>query len=295
MIHDEVLFTPQLATVVIDLRKRITRAIASYADVSYLAFCLLASVRSHGGAMSLASFPRGALGNENTVVVAASQLAQASLVEKRRECDDGRFVMLSETEQGATVLEGCFDVAYSRLRETVWRGHTDEDILEIMHAFPTVAEKLGIDRVEINHACHPVMTPAYLMIILALVRRWEGLVRRYAGLSFTEYRCLALLETRPSALSGASIAETLLLDRSTVSAAISKLSAKGLVSVFPGDDRRCHVVAATEKGEVAAALMTAKLGRMTADLYGNVDAVLKAKTNELHMRMHATYATPATK
>lgn len=291
MIQDEVLFTPQLATVVVDLRRRITRVVASRVGISYLAFCLLSSVRSHGGSMNLASFPRNVLGNENTVVVAAAKLAKASLVEKRRERTDGRVVVLSETPHGAQAVEDCFDALYDHLRATVWCGHSDEDVYEIMYAFPSVAEKLGVGRVEINNACHSVMTPAFLMIPLALLRRWEAIVQQYAGLSFNEYRCLSLLETRPAAMGGCAIADALTLDRSAVSSAISKLHSLGFVSVLAGEDRRSRTVSLTDKGEIAAALTTAKLGRLTAELYSDVDALLKAKTNELHMRMHTAYAT----
>lgn len=290
MVQDEVLFTPQLATVVVDLHRRIGRAIDAACEISYLEFCLLASVRSHEGRLTLADFPRNALANENTVVVAANRLARAGFVDKARCLDDGRVSILRETEAGTRALEEGFGSMYRSLRASVWAHHTDEDIDEIMHAFPTVAEKLGIGAVEINHRCHPVMTPAYVMITGALLRCWTQTVVHYAGLAFAEYRCLAVLETRPSPLSCAAIAETLMLDRSSVSTLVAKLGRKGLVTSVPGPDRRHKEVGLTEKGEVSAALVTAKLGRITANLYCDVDPSLKAKTNELHMRMHATYA-----
>ena len=81
-----------------------------------------------------------------------------------------------------------------------------------------------------------------------------------------------------------------MLERTSVSALVAKLSRKELVSYGSGVDRRHKVIALTEKGEVSAALVTGKLGRITAALYAGVDASLKSKTNELHMRMHATYA-----
>lgn len=290
MVQDEVLFTPHLATVVVDLHRRIGRVVDSACGISYLEFCLLSSVCSHEGRLTLADFPRNALANENTVVVAASQLARARLVDKARCLDDGRVSVLYETDLGARALEQGFDRMYRSLRASVWAHHTDDDIDEIMHAFPTVAEKLGIGAVEINHRCHPIMTPAYVMIAGALLRRWTQTVAQYAGLAFAEYRCLAVLETRPVPLSCAAIAETLMLDRSSVSSLVAKLGRKGLVTSVPGPDRRRKEIGLTEKGEVSAALVTAKLGRITADLYCDVDPSLKAKTNELHMRMHATYA-----
>lgn len=289
MVQDEVLFTPQLATVVVDLHRRIGRAIDAACGASYLEFCLLASVRSHNGSMTLAEFPRKVLANDNTVVVAANSLARVGMVGKRRCSDDGRIAVLEETACGTQALKQGFDGVCRSLRASVWANHADEDIDEIMHSFPTVAEKLGVDSVEINHRCHPVVTPAYLMITAAILRSWTQTVSRFAGLSFAEYRCLAVLETRPTPLSCATIAETLMLDRSSVSALVAKLDREGLVWCDSGPDRRRKVVGLTEKGEVSAALVTAKLGRLTADLYSGVEPSLKSKTNELHMRMHAAY------
>lgn len=291
MIQDEVLFTPQLATVVTDLHRRIGQAIDEACQASYLAFCLLSSVRSHGGSMALAEFPRAALGNENTVTVAANELARRGLADKSRCPSDGRVAILNETAAGSQAIREGYGGIYGCLRSTVWANHADEDIVEIMHAFPSVADKLGIGREEINHACHPALTPAYLMIVSALLRRWTQTVASFAGLSFTEYRCLALLETRPAPLSCAAIADTLMLDRSSVSSLVAKLGRAGLVAANPGQDRRQREISLTEKGEVSAALITAKLGRITADLYAGADPQLKAKTNELHMRMYATYAS----
>lgn len=86
------------------------------------------------------------------------------------------------------------------------------------------------------------------------------------------------------------IAEILMLERTTVSTLVAKLARKGLVSYGVGVDRRHKAISLTEKGEVSAALVTGKLGRVTAELYAGVDASLKSKTNELHMRMYATYS-----
>ena len=69
-----------------------------------------------------------------------------------------------------------------------------------------------------------------------------------------------------------------------------EVSSQGLVSYGVGVDRRHKAISLTEKGEVSAALVTGKLGRVTAELYAGVDASLKSKTNELHMRMYATYS-----
>lgn len=292
MIQDEVLFTPQLATVVVDLHRRIGETIAEVSGVSYLEFCLLSSVRSHGGSLLLADFPRNALANANTVVVAANALARAGFVDKGRCPSDGRLTVLAERAEGSRALERGYEGVFRSLRSSVWANHTDEDIEEIMCSFSSVAEKLGVGAEEINRLCHRVLTPAYLMIVAALLRRWSRVVAQYAGLSFAEYRCLAVLEARPMPLACAAIAEVLMLERTSASALVAKLARKELVTYGPGADRRHKAISLTEKGEVSAALVTGKLGRVTAELYAGVDASLKSKTNELHMRMHATYARP---
>ena len=112
MIQDEVLFTLQLATGVVDLHRRIGDSIAELCKVSYLEFCLLSSVRSHGGAMLLADFSRNALASENTVVVAANALSRAGLVNKGRCASDGRLIVLEENVAGARTLTRGYEGIY---------------------------------------------------------------------------------------------------------------------------------------------------------------------------------------
>ncbi|MEG2477157.1 MarR family winged helix-turn-helix transcriptional regulator [Gordonibacter sp.] len=289
MIEDEVLFTPQLATIVVDLHRRVGRVIGEACSTTYLSFCLLASLRSHGGTMFLSDFPRSMIANENTVVVAAGELVSSGMAEKTRCSDDHRVVCLNEMPCGSRMLESGFSRIFEHLRLSVWRGHDDVDIDEIMHDFSGVAERLDIGTLEINHACHPVLTPAYLMILAALLRRWSQTVLQYAGLSFTEYRCLALLENRPGPLPCCSIAEMLMLERSSVSSVVARLQDRDFVEVGVGVDRRFKTISLTDKGEVSAALISAKLCKLTAELYAGTSPLLKTRTNELHMRMYSTY------
>lgn len=146
MIQDEVLFTLQLATVVVDLHRRIGDSIAELCKVSYLEFCLLSSVRSHGGAMLLADFSRNALASENTVVVAANALSRAGLVNKGRCASDGRLIVLEENVAGARTLTRGYEGIYRNLRSSVWANHTNEDIEEIMSSFRRWLKSLGWTR-----------------------------------------------------------------------------------------------------------------------------------------------------
>ena len=271
--NDEVLFTQQWATVADLLHREIGRALRSAFGVTYLAFCLLASVRSHGGRMALSAFPRDALANANTVTVAAAKATKQGYLEKRRCANDRRALEVAETPRGARIVESGFEAIYARLCVTVWKNHARRDIDETMHEFASVASKLGIDSVEINHRCHPVLTPSYLMCVAGLLRQWESRTARFAGLTFSEYRCLALLEHRL---------------RSTVSPIVTRLADAGYTVVEVGLDRRCRCVSLTGKGRVVAALVTSELENITAELFSDASPSVKARANELHMRMYAS-------
>ena len=286
--NDEVLFTQQWATVADLLHREIGRALRSAFGVTYLAFCLLASVRSHGGRMALSAFPRDALANANTVTVAAAKATKQGYLEKRRCANDRRALEVAETPRGARIVESGFEAIYARLCVTVWKNHARRDIDETMHEFASVASKLGIDSVEINHRCHPVLTPSYLMCVAGLLRQWESRTARFAGLTFSEYRCLALLEHRLGSLSCAAIADELVLDRSTVSPIVTRLADAGYTVVEVGLDRRCRCVSLTGKGRVVAALVTSELENTTAELFSDASPSVKARANELHMRMYAS-------
>lgn len=289
MMNDEVLFTQQWAAVATILHREIGRNLKNTFGVTYLMFCLLASLRSHGGSMTLSDFPRGTLANDNTVVVAVNKAARLGLLEKRRCIDDRRIVQMMGTVAGEAVVDQGFELIYNRLCATVWRNHEQADIDQTMLSFPGVVSRLGIALMEINHRCHPVLTPSYLMCVAGFLRRWEACTFRFAGLPFVQYRCLALLEHRLGSLTCAAIADELVLDRSSVSSLVARLTTEGYANVKIGSDRRSRSVSLTDKGKVVAALATVELEKVTAELFTDAPPSIKAKANELHMRMYASY------
>lgn len=291
MIEDEVLFTPQLATVVVELQRDISAILDTHLGVSYTEFCLLASLQSHGGTMLLSDFPTSIGANANTVVAASSRLDEKGLVLKEKSSEDKRVIVLRNTEKTLPLVqEGCTRV-YAHLYATVWKNHSDEDIREIMYSFGEQHKTLHIDPIEVNTICHPIMTPAYFMALSGILSRWSSEVKTYSGLSLTEFRYLSLLESRPRPLNCSQLAAMLFLDRSSISSITASLKEKELIIVERGKDKRSNLVSLTEKGAVCAALVNAKLSRATAVLYADIDPALKTKTNELHMRMYTTHVT----
>ncbi len=291
MIHEEVLFTLQMATVVSALHQEVASIVRTSYGLSYLAFCSTASVHSRGGRMPLSNLPHNVLAQPNSVAVAANASVRRGYLSKVRRDDDQRTVELLETSAGEAILQEGFDTIYHHFKATAWRRCTASDIEAIACVSAAAAIGLGIDSIEDNTRLHAVVTPASLMGIMALLRRWEDVVRTFSGLSLAEYRCLAFLEHRSTSLSCADIADGLRLDRSTVSSLVSRLSRAGLVSTRQGTDRRSRLIALTDRGKVAAALVTARLGDATAEAHAALNPELKAKANELHMRMYTTYCS----
>ena len=286
VVQDEVLFTPQMASAVARLNRAVGQIVKECCRMSCLDFHLLSSIRSHGGEMTLDEFPCDALGQKNTVVASSAHLFRAGLVEKGRCSDDGRVVLLRETEAGACVLKESYDRLYDGFRSSAWKDIGDSEMREALRAAVPVLEALGIGEVEINQKCHAVLAPALFMGVSALLRRWEDVVSSFANLSFSEYRCLALLANSVAPVSCGLMAAVLSIDRGSASAIAAKLGRRGMVLSKRGLDQRYRELALSEKGEAVAALVTSRLGRLTAKLYSGMNALAKAQTNEMHMRIH---------
>lgn len=290
MAKNEVEFTPNMATAVIDVHHRITMHLKEEHGLPFLPCCVLASLRSHGGTMLIPDFPSAMISNENTVVAAAIRLEQRGLVEKTRRESDRRVVVLHETPEGAALVKRAFDGVYRQMTTTVWRRYSDGSIDEVLQALHASAAGLGISDIEVNHEVHETLTPAFFMAIASLVRQWTQAASIAGSTSLTEYRCLALLEDRRKPLPCSELADTLLIDRSTVSAAVKSLLAKRLVRVKRGKDGRQRIVSATESGKANAARAKAELEKRTAACYADAAPQLRAKANEVYARMYIELA-----
>lgn len=290
MAKNEVEFTPNMATAVIDVHHRITMHLKEEHGLPFLPCCVLASLRSHGGTMLIPDFPSAMISNENTVVAAAIRLEQRGLLEKTRRESDRRVVVLHETPEGAALVKRAFDGVYRQMTTTVWRRYSDGSIDEVLQAFHASAAGLGISDIEVNNEVHETLTPAFFMAIASLVRQWTQAASIAGSTSLTEYRCLALLEDRRKPLPCSELADTLLIDRSTVSAAVKSLLAKRLVRVKRGKDGRQRIVSATESGKANAARAKAELENRTAACYADAAPQLRAKANEVYARMYIELA-----
>jgi DNA-binding MarR family transcriptional regulator len=85
----------------------------------------------------------------------------------------------------------------------------------------------------------------------AVTRVYDDALRP-TGLRATQYTLLVATQLRDGALIS-ELAETLALDRTSVTRELSLLEERGLVSIRPGEDRRARVVEVTEEGQSALA------------------------------------------
>lgn len=285
-VEDKVLYTPGLATVIIELRRRITAKFDEECGLAYLSCCLLASLRSHGGTMLISEFPSSMIANENTIVASVIGLARKGLIKKTRSDRDRRVVVLHETAAGSLAAERAVECAYNHLRSTVWRRYSGEEIEEVVELLHGAADDLGISDSEFGRETHACLTPAFFMVIAAMIRQWTVVVSECSELSLTEYRLLALLESRQQPLLCSVMADALMLDRSTTSAAVKSLHGKKLVRIKKGLDKRQRSVSPTESGRASAALATNQLERRTAVFYEAADPAFKERANGLFARLH---------
>jgi DNA-binding MarR family transcriptional regulator len=86
----------------------------------------------------------------------------------------------------------------------------------------------------------------------AITRLYDEALRP-AGLRATQFTLLVAAELHGEALIS-ELAETLALERTSLTREIKLLEEQGLVSITPGEDRRARIVAVTEEGRKALAL-----------------------------------------
>lgn len=289
MAETEVLFTSDLATVVVDLHRRSAACFDRECSIAYLPCCLLALLSARRAPMTIADFPRPMVASENTLVAAAIKLERAGLIEKTHRESDRRVVVLRATRKGSALVRRAFDGTYRHLRSTVWRWCSDDDVERIVDAFGTAADGLGAIGRTRGHAVHRRLNPAFFIAVATMVRQWMQ-ASAAAGMALTEYRCLALLQERAQPLPCSVVADTLLVDRSTVSVVAKSLVGKGLGACEKGSDKRSRLVSITEDGRAAAGFAASMLEDRTAACYAKADRFAKTAINELHARMYAELA-----
>ena len=103
-----------------------------------------------------------------------------------------------------------------------------------------------LQQVAANCACRRLRGAAR-----AVTRIYDEALRP-TGLRVTQYTLLVAAQLRGGARIS-ELAETLALDRTSVTRELSLLEKRGLVSIRTGDDRRARVVEVTEEGQSALA------------------------------------------
>lgn len=289
MAETDVLFTPDLVSVVVDLQRRSAACFDRECGVPYLPCCLLALLGASKDPMTISDFPRSMVASENTVVAAAIKLERAGLIEKAHCDSDRRIAVLRGIPEGNALAKRAFESAYRHLRATVWQWCSDDDAARIVGAFREAAEALGLTGRKERRAVHRCLTPSFFMAVAAIIRQWVQTCAA-AGVAFTEYRYLALLQSCGQPLSCSAAADALMVDRSTVSVVAKSLIDKGLGVCGRGSDRRRRMISITESGKATAEFATSMLEDRTAALYAGADPSSTAAINALHARMYAELA-----
>src|SRR5919108_3559674 len=113
-------------------------------------------------------------------------------------------------------------------------------------AHPNTPPRSDLHEIATSCACRRLRGAAR-----AVTRLFDDALRP-TGLRATQFTLLVAAQLRGGALIS-ELAETLALDRTSVTRELSVLERRGLVSITPGEDRRARVVEVTEDGEAALA------------------------------------------
>lgn len=264
------------ATAVDDARRLLQQGLDQACGISLKAFCLLASVHSHEGALPLASFPPHVFVSGRAASLAASELAHNGLVEKSYAHAGRRNLQLRETAQASATLATGFEVAYQCLEEAAERARLLEGVEGMAKALSLAAGRLGVSELEFDPCCHALLTPACLIALMGLIQRWDQEGQPATSLTFTEAQCLVLLKLHRIATSFEFMADILRVEPAEVSKMVARLRNKFFAGFSAGyfGDSYSQKVGLTPQGAEMALTSAEELGKVVANLRSGSGALL---------------------
>jgi MarR family transcriptional regulator, transcriptional regulator for hemolysin len=137
----------------------------------------------------------------------------------------------------------------------------------------------------------PVTSQRFSSLIGVVARQWRrALDRRLQPFDLTEamWRPLVQLARQTSPMLQKDLAESLLLDRSTMVRIVGNLEAAGLIErVDDGGDRRAKPLVVTERGRHVARQVEAVAAAIEAELLGDFDPADVASARRVLHRLSA--------
>lgn len=289
--HKEaVIFNLQVATVILEHRRLYVVALRAWYGLTLNEYCLMCGVAAAGGAVSSKTLTEFLMLKRGTVLAILASLEEKDLIEKSVDPDDHRVMLVDLKPVAGEMIVQATARLHELFTQTFWLDLPETDLLDILvKDGRTAADALrGGPVPEMRNTAPgdfplPVEFPLFWS---ALIDRWSAIVKERGGLSFGEYRVLALLEDF-GGLNPSEVSERLFIKRSNVSVCKNRLIAHGLVREAEDDeDGRGVVLQCTKKGIRLAKDLRDALGQVTRVAHAAPADIGAVTLNAWYARMY---------
>ena len=235
-------FSPQICTVVLEHIKGITRFLKSGPGLTYYEFTVLLALHEAGNPVLLDGLCDYVMLKRGTLWHMLLALEDRGLIRKESDEHDARLMLISLSDKGVEMVATASQNLADYLANGFWPSLPILDFYQFMRE----SAKLSVDAVR-GHSVPTfekaaksdyVINSGFFLLWATMVNEWEIAIKQHEPLTLNEYRILNLLEGVDS-VSSKSIAQSLLVPLSLVSAGKRKLINKGFVeeAVNPFDAR----------------------------------------------------------
>jgi DNA-binding MarR family transcriptional regulator len=292
MAHKEaVLFSLQLALLMIEHHKLFSRHLKNY-DLSYSEFLVLSAIQDYGTFVPVEPLADFVILRKKTIISVLLNLEDAGLVEKSSSGQDGRRMLIGLSSKGIQVVDKAIVDLDELVRTVFWSALSEQEFFEnVRNRIRNNVDALrgcsikGFDK---DNHCDTVASVNFLIFWKAIVSKWSDITEREGGLSFSEFRVLALVAQFPQ-LSPHEIAEQLMVCRSNVSIYVTRLVSRGfLIENIDSNDGRGKWLVSSSSGNLVVNNLMLRLNELTQKVYSNSSDEDIMVLNVWHYRMYSS-------
>jgi DNA-binding MarR family transcriptional regulator len=293
MAHKEaVLFSLQLALLMIEHHKLFSRHLKKNYDLSYSEFLVLSAIQDYGTFVPVEPLADFVILQKKTIISVLLSLEDAGLIEKLTSEEDGRRMLIGLSSKGIQVVDKAIVDLDELVRTVFWSMLSEQEFFEsvrnrIRDNLDTLrgCSVKGFDK---ENNCDTVASVNFLIFWKAIVSKWSDITEREGGLSFSEFRILALVTQFPQ-LSPHEIAEQLMVCRSNVSIYVTRLVSRGfLIENIDSNDGRAKLLSATSNGNLMVNNLMPRLNELTQKVHSNSSDEDIMVLNVWHYRMYSS-------
>jgi DNA-binding MarR family transcriptional regulator len=284
-------FNKQIATVIIEHKRLLSRFIKTNFQVTYSEFTVLFALLDAAAPMRLSYLCGYLILSRKTILTIASQLEDKCLVAKTSLPEDKRVVLVSLTGEGKRQTRQIFERLADVMGGQIHKSLPEQDFHQYM--MPSIGDGVkalgSVSTVsETPKTAHTgLFTLEHFIYWRAISEKWSAIVREEGRLTFHEFGLLALLNESGD-MNCLDIADTLLIPASSVSLCKRHLLELSLVEERRNcADARKVLLRITAKGQRLTHRLKEKLNAFTQQAHGGIEGETATIINAWYFRMYS--------